>query len=93
MPMQRHGLIHYRPAALSAQAGFLFSQSWRTCAGVRGGTMFRELLHTLIDAVRTGDLSGHLRAWLQIVRGQVIVDLQPGDPPLLVFTDDLEWWE
>lgn len=55
--------------------------------------MFRELLHTLIDAVRTGDLSGHLRAWLQIVRGQVIVDLQPGDPPLLVFTDDLEWWE
>lgn len=56
-------------------------------------TMFRELLHTLIDAARTGDPVGHLRAWWQVVRGQVICDLQPGDAPLLVYADDPEWTE
>jgi hypothetical protein len=37
--------------------------------------MIRELGATLGDALRYGDLAGHIRAWLSVVRGEVL----PGD--------------
>ena len=34
----------------------------------------KELCLTLWDAICCGDLSGHVRAWLRVVRGQVDVE-------------------
>ncbi len=31
----------------------------------------KELWAILVDAMATGDLGGHLKAWLRVIRGQV----------------------
>ena len=36
--------------------------------------MIRELIATLIDWLQYGDLSGHLRAWLQVAVGDITPD-------------------
>lgn len=33
-----------------------------------------ELLRTVVDIARTGDVTGHLRAWWEVVTGRVVAE-------------------
>lgn len=39
--------------------------------GKRCGLIIHELAHTILDALATSDITGHLRAWWEMVSGQV----------------------